>query len=123
DLAAGWLVDPGEQPGDGALAAAALAGQRDDLPLADAQRDVVDGVQGAPRQRVADLEVLGQPVCAQQQLRLRGARGGALAGGLLGHCSLLASWPASSASWFAVAALLRSRPRSYSRQRTCVPST
>jgi hypothetical protein len=44
----GRLVDPGEQPGDRGLAAAALPGQRHDLPLADGEAHVVHCVQGPP---------------------------------------------------------------------------
>ena len=36
-------------------------------PLADRQAHVVDRVQGAPRQRAADLEVPGQVLGAQQR--------------------------------------------------------
>jgi hypothetical protein len=41
--AARRLVHSGEQPGHSRLAAAALPGERDDLPLADAEGHVVDG--------------------------------------------------------------------------------
>ena len=68
DLARGRLVQLGQQPGDGALAAAALPGQGHDLPLADGEADLVDGVQGAPGQRAADPEVLGQALGPQQGL-------------------------------------------------------
>src|SRR5439155_9613437 len=68
DLAAGGPVQLGQQPGDGALAAAALPRERHDLPFADLQADVVHRVQGAPRQRVADLEMLGQALGPQQRL-------------------------------------------------------
>ena len=60
DLARGRLVDPGQHPGDGGLAAAALPGQGHDLPLADGEADIVHGVQRPPGQRAADLEVPAQ---------------------------------------------------------------
>jgi glucosamine--fructose-6-phosphate aminotransferase (isomerizing) len=41
-------VHQGQQPGDGALAAAALTHQRHDLPLPDAEAHVFHRVQGAP---------------------------------------------------------------------------
>jgi hypothetical protein len=59
-LARGRLIDPGQQAGDGGLAAAALPGQRHDLPLADREADAVHGVQRPPGQRAADLEVPGE---------------------------------------------------------------
>ena len=62
DLAAGRLVDLGQQPGDGALAAAALPGQRHDLPFADGQADLVHRVQRLLGERVTDPEVPGQLV-------------------------------------------------------------
>ena len=68
DLAARRLVDEGEQPGDRALAAAALAHQGDDLAVPDGQVDIVDGVQGLPRHELAHLEVAGQALGAEQRL-------------------------------------------------------
>src|SRR6185437_4685813 len=117
---AGGRVDPGQQPGDGALAAAALARQGHDLPFPDGQADLVHGVQGLAGQRVADLEVLAQPVGPQQRRgRVGGDRAGA-GGGLLGHGSLLTSSAAGAAAPSATALL---RPSSCSRQRTSRPST
>src|SRR5580658_9463881 len=60
DLAGVRRVDEGQQPGDRALAAAALAHQRDDLPAADGEADVVDGVQRLLRPESAEVEVPGQ---------------------------------------------------------------
>src|SRR5262249_3883149 len=67
DLAAGGLVQLGEQPGDRGFAAAALPRQRDDLVLADGQADVVYGVQVAPGQRVAAVEMPGQALGPPQR--------------------------------------------------------
>src|ERR1700730_17666767 len=61
-----WLVHPGEQPGHGRLAAAALPREGDDLPFADAEGHVVDGVQRATGKRAADTEVPGQLLGPQQ---------------------------------------------------------
>jgi hypothetical protein len=61
------LVDEREQAGDRALAASALADERDDLAAADRQVDVVDGVQRLPRQELADAEVPGQSLGAEQR--------------------------------------------------------
>ena len=68
DLAAGRLVDPRQQPRDRALAAAALTDERDDLPLADREVEVVDGVQRLLGEQPADAEVAGQVDRAQQRL-------------------------------------------------------
>ena len=45
DLAPGGRVDPGQQPGHGALAAAALPDQGDDLALPNGEVEIVDGMQ------------------------------------------------------------------------------
>ncbi len=80
------LVDPGQHAGDGGLAAAALAGQRHDLAPADAEIDVVHGVQRPPGKGAADLEVPAQAFGPEQ---LAGGRGGRIGGG---HDVRLPSW-------------------------------
>jgi hypothetical protein len=67
DLAGRRLVDPRQQARDRALAAAALADQRDDLARIDHEIRVVDGVQRSPSEGTTDLEVLGEAPCLQQR--------------------------------------------------------
>ena len=70
DLAARRLVDPGQQPGDGALAAAALADQRDDLAARRSTRSASStACRRAAREVAADLEVLGQAAGLEQRRR------------------------------------------------------
>ena len=71
DLASRRPIDEREQPGDRALAAAALADERNDLAAADGQVDVVDRMQCLPRQQLADAEVAGQALGAEQRLGQR----------------------------------------------------
>src|SRR5256886_15623089 len=61
DLARRRLVDHRDQARDRALAAAALADERDDLVLMDGEVDVIDRVQEPARQEPAQAEVPGQP--------------------------------------------------------------
>ena len=61
------VVDPRKQTGDGALAAAALADQRDDLTIADHEIGVVYCMQRLAGQRTADLEVPGEAACFEQR--------------------------------------------------------
>ena len=111
DLAAGRLIDPRQQAGDGALAAAALTHERDDLALVDRQVDVVDGVQcllGQTSRRG------GSAVSAP---RLGAAACSACAGrGRLGLIS-------ASLGHRAATRLGRVAASVYSRQRTCASST
>src|SRR5205814_5180832 len=68
DLAARCLVHAREQTGNRALAAAALADERDDLPLADREVDVVDRVQRLPGEEFANAKVTCQADRTQQRL-------------------------------------------------------
>ena len=73
DLTGIRRVDQGQQPGDRALAAAALADQRDDLPAPDAEADVVDRVQRLLRPEAGEAELPGNVVHLEQRSR-RGLR-------------------------------------------------
>src|SRR6185436_15194653 len=68
DLAGGRLVHACEQARDRALAAAALADERDDLARLQLEADVVDCVQLLPPQELADPEVPRQALDPKQRL-------------------------------------------------------
>src|SRR5262249_47793614 len=57
DLAPGGRIDPGDQPGHGALAAAALTHERDDLALPNGETEVVNGVQHQLLEHATDPEM------------------------------------------------------------------
>ena len=80
DLTGIRRVDQGQQPGDRALAAAALTDQRDDLPAPDAEADVVDRVQRLLRPEAGQAELPGNVVHLEQRSRRGCAYGGAWTG-------------------------------------------
>ena len=75
DLPSRGLVDQTEQPGDGALAAAALPHQGDDLALPDRHVEVVHGVEHPLREHATEAEMPGQLDSPQERL-LAGGRAG-----------------------------------------------
>jgi hypothetical protein len=68
--AAGLLDQPQDRVGHGTLATAGLAGQAEDLALAQGEADVVDGTGGPARREILDHEMLHL-----QQRRAGGRRG------------------------------------------------
>jgi hypothetical protein len=79
-------VDECEEAGDGALAAAALADERDDLAAVDRELDVVDGVQRLRGEEATDAEVPGQADRPEQGLAQRTPPGDTIAGSATGVC-------------------------------------
>src|SRR5262249_20960983 len=68
DLAVARLVHAREKPGDRALAAPALADQRDDLAAPDLEADVVDRMQRLAREQPAHAEMTGKALGAHERL-------------------------------------------------------
>src|SRR5262249_27967073 len=68
DFAGRRFVHAREQAGDRALAAAALADERDDLSVPDREADVVDGVEPLAREQLADPEMAGQTLRLKEGL-------------------------------------------------------
>src|SRR5205814_741138 len=60
DLSARRLIDAGQQPGDGAFAAAAFTYEGNDLALVNCDVEVVDGVQHLLREHPPEAEMPGQ---------------------------------------------------------------